>query len=82
MAKNKLYDLNNHLFAQIERLGDEELKGEELTKEIARSRAVTRVSEQITRVAYLVLQARISVERDMLGNAKLPAILEDVDGED
>ncbi|AMK12468.1 hypothetical protein [Pseudodesulfovibrio indicus] len=76
MALNKLSDLNNHLFAQLERLSDEDLKGEALAEEIHRSWAVTRVAEQIIRNASLVLQANIAVERDMLGNAKLPRMLE------
>ena len=75
MAKNKLSDLNNHLFAQLERLSDEDLKGELLAEEIHRSWAVTRVAEQIIRNANVVLQANIAVERDMLGNAKLPHVL-------
>jgi len=45
--QNTLGDLNNHLFAEIERLGDEDLKGEELEKEIMRAEAVTKVSSQI-----------------------------------
>jgi hypothetical protein len=76
MAKNKLSDLNNHLFAQLERLSDEDLKGDALAEEIHRSWAVTRVAEQIIRNANLVLQSNIAVERDMLGNAKLPRMLE------
>ena len=45
--KNTLSDLNNHLFAQLERLSDEDLNGEELEKEIGRSQAIAKVSEQI-----------------------------------
>lgn len=32
--KNKLVDLNNHLFAQLERLGDEDLSAEQLEQEV------------------------------------------------
>jgi hypothetical protein len=55
--KNKLVDLNNHLFAEIERLGDECLKGEELGNEIRRSQAVCKVAEQIVSNGRLVLDA-------------------------
>jgi hypothetical protein len=46
-TKNKLTDLNNHLFMQIERLGDENLSGDELKMEIERSRAISGVANQI-----------------------------------
>lgn len=49
--KNKITDLRNHLFAQIERLGDEDLKGEELNAEISRARAIGQIAGQITDTA-------------------------------
>ena len=55
--KNKLSDLNNHLFAQLERLSNEDLNGEKLKEEIERSRAVSQVSGQIIGNASLVLKA-------------------------
>ena len=42
--KNKLTDLNNHLFAQLERLSDEDLTDEQLEKEVTRSEAIVEVS--------------------------------------
>lgn len=45
--KNKIDDLRNHLFAQLERLGDESVKGDDLKEEIQRARAVSDVSAQL-----------------------------------
>ena len=56
--KNTLGDLNNHLFMQLERLNDEDLKGDILTEEIERSKAVTNGAKEIISNANIVLQAR------------------------
>lgn len=45
--KNTLGDLNNHLFAQLEKLGDDDLVGEDLDKEIQRSEAMAKIADQI-----------------------------------
>lgn len=55
--KNTLSDLNNHLFAQLERLGDEDLKGENLEEEIKRAETITKVSSQIIANGALVVKA-------------------------
>ena len=47
MTKNTLSDLNNHLFAQLERLSDENINDEELNKEIERSKAINVIAKNI-----------------------------------
>lgn len=55
--KNKLADLNNHLFAQLERLGEEGLTSEQIADEVKRADAITGVADQIIRNADLQLKA-------------------------
>lgn len=55
--KNKLADLNNHLFAQLERLGDESLSAEQVDQEVKRAGAIVSVAGHITDLANLQLQA-------------------------
>ena len=50
-------DLNNHLFAQMERLSDEDVKGEMLLEEINRAKAVSEVAKTIVSNGNLMLQA-------------------------
>ena len=73
--QNTLGDLNNHLFAEIERLGDEDLKGEELEKEIMRAEAVTKVSSQIIANGALLLKARTYYGDRLHADQKIPQLL-------
>ncbi len=66
--KNKLIDLNNHLFAQMERLSEEELSGEKLTVEISRSKAITAVASQIISNARLALDAQVAINDGLIKN--------------
>lgn len=58
MARNKLIDLNNHLFEQLERLNDDELSDEQLEREIKRTKAMCNVGKVIVENASVVLEAQ------------------------
>lgn len=75
--KNTLGDLNNHLFAELERLGEEDLKGDALTDEINRAKAIIGVSTQVISNGSLVLQAE-KTQAEILGRdvTKIPDMLE------
>lgn len=55
--KNKLVDLNNHLFEELERLNNEDLKGEELQEERERARSMASIAQTIINNGELALKA-------------------------
>lgn len=78
MPQNTLGDLNNHLFAQLERLGDEDLKGEKLAEEINRAKAISDIATQVIANGSLVLKAKTFIHEYGNGdevNKKIPPML-------
>ncbi len=67
--KNKLIDLNNHLFAQLERLSDEDLKEEQLAIELNRSKAIANIADRIVNNARLSLDAQKAINDGMIKRA-------------
>lgn len=73
--KNKLTDLNNHLFAQLERLSEEGLTAEQIEQECQRADAIVDVSDQILEIANTQLKAAMLIANHGDRFAKmLPAI--------
>jgi len=54
--QNKLVDLNNHLFAAMERLNSEDLSADDLKTEIFRSKAITNIAQAIIQNGNLALK--------------------------
>lgn len=55
--KNKLSDLNNHLFEQLERLNDDALTPEKIEHEAKRGAAMVAVADQILEGARVAVSA-------------------------
>lgn len=72
--KNTLGDLSNHLFAELERLSDEDIKGDELKEEMERSEAIAKVATKIIDNANLILQA-VKFRDDRMVDEDLPRLL-------
>lgn len=74
--KNTLGDLNNHLFAELERLGDEDLKGDELVEEISRAKSISEVSSRIISNASVILEAEKFKDDRFNSDRAVPKMLE------
>lgn len=57
MTKNRLSDLNDHLFAQIERLSDESLTPGQIDSEAKRGAAIVGAADMVIRNAMLQVRA-------------------------
>lgn len=80
--KNTIMDLNNHMFAELERLSDEDLSGEKLQEEISRAKAVGDIANKIIDNAKLALDAtKLQVEYGGVNRkaVELPPMLESKD---
>ena len=73
--KNRLVDLNNHLFAQLERLSDEDVTKNEKTfqMELHKTRAMTSLASVIIENANLALRGEIAVREHLI--SKPPIML-------
>lgn len=74
--KTSLGDLNTHLFAQLERLNDEEITGDKLIEEINRAKSITSVAHQIIAAGSLVLKAKQLADDHMNADTVVPKMLE------
>ena len=74
--RNTLGDLNNHLFAQLERLSDEDIKGEALQEEITRAKAINEVASKIIANGALVLSAKKLADDHSNAELNMPKMLE------
>ncbi|MCK5607771.1 hypothetical protein KAR91_38165 [Candidatus Pacearchaeota archaeon] len=68
-TKNKLADLNDHLFLQMERLNDDDLEGDKLKEEIIKAKAVTGVANQIINNARVCLDGMKAFNEGLIKTA-------------
>lgn len=72
MARNTLADLNNHLFAQLERLGEEDISPDQLEIELKRAKALNGVSKNIIENAKLALEGAKFQYETLPGDKQAP----------
>ncbi len=76
MSKNTLEDLNDRLFAQLDRLDSVDPKNNEaLMAEIARTNATVSISRMVVDNAALLLKAHVAREETFATNYDMPDML-------
>lgn len=74
--KNKLSDLNNYLFEQIEKINDDSLSAEELEKEIKKAETIANIAETIIKNGELQYKAAIkAAEYGVINNNQMVFLL-------
>lgn len=72
MARNKLSDLNDHLFMALERLNDEELNSEQLDNELKRVHGISSISREIIHSSNLIYKVAVSMGKGDIDPMTLP----------
>ena len=73
--KNKLTDLNDHLFAQLERLNNEDMPEEKMAMEIERSKAVGNIAKNIITNGRLLLDSKKHFDEMGIKTEQQPDVL-------
>lgn len=74
--KNKLLDLNNYLFEQLERINDDSLDAEQLEKSIKKAEMINKTAENIIRNGELALKVvNTAAEYGFVAPAAIPTML-------
>lgn len=79
--KNKLTDLNNYLFEQLERINDDDLTSEQLNEAIRKANTISKISETIIKNSELQLKAvNLAAEYGVINNTQVKLLLSDLKG--
>lgn len=79
--KNKLIDLNNYLFEQLEKLNDDELSESELSTQITKAETISKISKTIIEAASLQLDAiKVAAENGVIKQQSFYNLLGDESG--
>lgn len=77
MPRNKISDLNNHLFSQLEKLNDDQLQGDQLNTEVNRARAMSSLASQIINSTKLTLDAIKMSNNGEINPVDVPNLLDE-----